>query len=201
MPWLSHCCLNLHGASVSVATVEASSYKPVQLSFGMVTHCLYPACRQGCKEGGSQKHWGRWCDKRWRFIRLRALGGGWNNPSPFTCRYHQTWKKLITSSEAVVKIFRGGREAFSVVTSALFKRAAIKSWDWLMKTWETEEGRGCQDTFRPCARIGRQAVARRSDGTSGKDASIEVWNFSSVYTCKHRWQFHLHRPGRNFSLE
>ena len=144
-------CLNFYGASVSVATVEASNYKPVQRGFGMVTHCLYPACRQGCKEG--------------------------------------------------VRFFQGGREAFSVVTSALFKRAAIKSWDWLMKTWETEEGRGCQDTFRPCARIGRQAVARRSDGTSGKDASIEVWNFSSVYTCKHRWQFHLHRPGRNFSLE
>ena len=48
-------CLNFYGASVSVATVEASNYKPLQMGFGMVTHCLYPACRQGCKEGGSQK--------------------------------------------------------------------------------------------------------------------------------------------------
>ena len=34
-------CLNFYGASVSVATVEASNYKPVQMGFGMVTHCLY----------------------------------------------------------------------------------------------------------------------------------------------------------------
>ena len=73
------------------------------------------------------------------------MGGSLNNSSPFTCGYHQTWKKLITSSEAVVKTFPGGREAFSVATSALFKKAAIKSWDWPMNTWETEEGRGWQD--------------------------------------------------------
>ena len=73
------------------------------------------------------------------------MGGSLNNSSPFTCGYHQTWKKLITRSEAVVEIFPGGREAFSVVTSSLFKKAAIKSWDWPMKTLETEEGRGWQD--------------------------------------------------------
>ena len=44
-----------------------------------------------------------------------------------------------------MKTFPGGREAFSVATSALFKKAAIKSWDWPMNTWETEEGRGWQD--------------------------------------------------------
>ena len=101
-----------------------------------------------------------------------------------------------------MKIFPGGREAFSVVTSALFKKAAIKSWDWPMKTWETEEGRGWQDNqtkgrrllllpgynpggfpaFRSCARIGKQAADRGPDSTSGKDTSVEVWNFNEVHS-------------------
>ena len=47
-------CLNFYGASVSVATVEASSYKPVQMGLGMATHYLYPACRQGVRRAGAK---------------------------------------------------------------------------------------------------------------------------------------------------
>ena len=54
MPWLSHGCLNFYGASVSVATVEAASYKPVQMGLGMATHYLYPACRQGVRRAGAK---------------------------------------------------------------------------------------------------------------------------------------------------
>ena len=49
-------CLNFYGASVSVATVEASGYKPVQMGLGMATHYLYPACRQGVRRAGAKKH-------------------------------------------------------------------------------------------------------------------------------------------------
>ena len=106
--------------------------------------------------------------------------------------------QLRSSSED----FPRRRGAFSVVTSALFKKAAIKSWDWPMKTLETEEGRGWQDNqtkgrslrhggyyyylvttpggfpaFRSCARIGKQAADRGPDNTSSKDTSVEVGNF------------------------
>ena len=39
---------------MSVATVEASGYKPVQMGLGMVTHCLYPACRRGVRRAGAK---------------------------------------------------------------------------------------------------------------------------------------------------
>ena len=36
--------------------------------------------------------------------------------------------------------------------------------------------------FRSCARIGKQAADRGPDSTSGKDTSVEVWNFNEVHS-------------------